>query len=317
MLQHATFQVTDDTPEEERRLDKIVRALTSFSVRQAQGFFEYGGVQLNGQVCKEPWKWLQVGDRVDVEFEPERRYRAPPKPRKYSGFELVFEDEHLLVVNKHANVLTVPTDRRETNTLIHRLSDYLARGRSFRPKVWVVHRLDRGVSGLLVVGKRPEVATALRQQMAERKPLRRYLAIAAGTMTQPNGTFESYLATGKTLTRYSTSDPAEGELAITHYCVMEHVRDVTVLEVWLETGRRNQIRVHLAEAGHPVLGDQRYRPRDARHRLWTAPRLALQATELGFTHPVSGDPLHFQLPMAPEMWHFLRVLRGKGERERE
>jgi 23S rRNA pseudouridine1911/1915/1917 synthase len=86
---------------------------------------------------------------------------------------------------------------------------------------------------------------------------------------------------------------------------------VTVVEVWLETGRRNQIRVHLAEAGHPVLGDQRYRPQQARHRRWTWNRLALQAIELGFVHPTSCEELHFKLPMAPEMWKFLQELRAE------
>jgi 23S rRNA pseudouridine1911/1915/1917 synthase len=312
MREQAEFTVDESLPEAERRIDKIVRALTSFSARQTQGLFGFGGVKLNGRVCDQPWKWLAVGDRVEIEFEPGRRYKAAPNPRKYSGFEIVFEDEDLLVVNKQAHLLTVPTDRHETNTLLHHVSDYLGRGQHRRPKLWVVHRLDRGVSGLLAFGKKPAVATAIREQLAERKPLRRYIGIVQGNMPQASGTFDSYLATNKkSLTRYSTHDPAAGEQAITHYCVVERLADVTVTEVWLETGRRNQIRVHLAEAGHPVLGDQRYRPKEARHRRWTWNRLALQAIELGFVHPTSGEALHFKLPMAPEMWKFLQELRGK------
>lgn len=310
MRQHAELTVDQSTPETERRIDKIVRALTQFSARQTQGLFGFGGVKLNGRVCEEPWKWLAIGDRVEIEFEPGRRYKAPPKPRKYSGFEIVFEDDDLIVVNKQAHLLTVPTDRHETNTLLHHVSDYLSRGQRYRSKLWVVHRLDRGVSGLLVFGKQPEVATAIREQLAERKPLRRYIAIVAGNLQSGAGKFESYLATNKkSLTRFSTDDPTVGEHAITHYCVVERLPEVTVVEVWLETGRRNQIRVHLAEAGHPVLGDQRYRPQQARHRRWTWNRLALQAIELGFVHPSSGEELHFKLPMAPEMWKFLQEVR--------
>jgi 23S rRNA pseudouridine1911/1915/1917 synthase len=131
-------------------------------------------------------------------------------------------------------------------------------------------------------------------------------------MQSAAGKFESYLATNKkSLTRFSTDDPTAGEHAITHYCVVERLPEVTVVEVWLETGRRNQIRVHLAEAGHPVLGDQRYRPQQARHRRWTWNRLALQAIELGFVHPTSNEELHFKLPMAPEMWKFLQELRAE------
>jgi 23S rRNA pseudouridine1911/1915/1917 synthase len=312
MPQTARFEVAEQTPDTERRIDRVVRALTQMTVRPAQGLVAQGGVKLNGAVCQEPWKRLAPGDQVEVEFEPGRRYKTPAKPRSFSGFEIVFEDEYLLVVNKQAGLLTVPTERRETNTLLHRLSTYLARGQRFRPKVWIVHRLDRGVSGLLVFAKRPETATALREQLAERKPVRRYLAIVAGEMAQQNGTFESYLATNKSLTRYSTDDPAAGEHAITHFCVVERLPGVTVVEVWLETGRRNQIRVHLAEAGHPVLGDERYRPGEAKHRLWTAKRLALQATELGFIHPASGEACHYSLPLAPELRRFLAMIQPRS-----
>lgn len=310
MPQRQSQTVSQETPEDERRLDKIVRALTGFSVRQAQGLFAADGVTLNGQVSQEPWKRLSPGDVVEVAFESGRRYKPAPKPRSYSGFELVFEDQHLLVVNKAAHLLTVPTDRGETNTLLHRLSEYLARGQSFRPKVWIVHRLDRGVSGLLVFGKRAEVATALREQLSEHKPLRRYAAIVAGVVQDESGTLRSYLATNqKSLTRYSSHDPSQGELAVTHYRVLERFHAVSLLEVQLETGRRNQIRVHLAEAGHPILGDERYGTAQSKKIPWTAKRLALAAVELGFTHPVAGKSLHFKLPQPPEFRSFLAKSR--------
>lgn len=309
MTIHSSYIIETATPDADRRIDKVVRRLTELSVRQTQGLFQAGGVSLNRQPCHEPWKWLVPGDQVDVALEPERHYKAAAKPKRYSGFELVHEDGALLVVNKQASVLTVPTERNETDTLVHRLSDYLARGRTFRPKVWVVHRLDRGVSGLIVVAKRPEVATALREQLSERKPLRRYMAVVAGVVARDEGTFSSYLATDEALTRYSTTDPAQGEQAITHYRVVARYADVTHVEIRLETGRRNQIRVQFAEAGHPIIGDQRYRPQQARHPLWTANRMALMAVELGFTHPVTGEEHRFQLPLAPEMASFLKSVK--------
>ncbi|HTN75434.1 MAG TPA: RluA family pseudouridine synthase [Pirellulaceae bacterium] len=310
MSNQVNFEVDDNTPPEARRIDKVVRALTNLSVRPSQGLFDHGGVTLNGEVCKEPWKWLQPGDKVAVTFESGRRYKPAPKPRKYSGFDVVFEDQHLIVVNKHAALLTVPTERGETNTLLHRVSDYLARGQRFLPKLWIVHRLDRGVSGLLVFGKQPEIGTHLRQQLAERKPLRRYLACVKGQVVADEGKFESYLTTSKSLNRYSTADETEGEHAITHFRVLERLRFATLVEVWLETGRRNQIRVHFAEAGHPVIGDQRYRPQEARDRLWDSSRLALHAVELAFEHPVTGENCHFKLPMPQEMAKFLGAMRS-------
>ncbi len=306
------YVVEEATPEGERRIDKIVRKLTGLSVRQAAGLFSAGGVKLNGAVCQEPWKWLVPGDAVDAEFEAGRHYKAAPKAKKYSGFELVFEDRDLLVVNKQANLLTVPTEQEETDTLLHRVSDYLGRGKNYRPKVWVVHRLDRGVSGLLVLGKRPEIATALRGQLAERKPLRRYMAVVTGVMKADEGTFDTYLTTDEALTRHSVEDEGQGERATTHYRVVSRFADVTLVEIWLETGRRNQIRVHFAEAGYPIIGDQRYRAREARHRLWEHTRLALAAVELGFEHPTSGDEQTFKIPLPPEMRSFLAKLETKA-----
>lgn len=306
-----SLTVTDALPETARRIDKIARSLTGLSVRQAQGLFDAGGVKLNGAVCREPWKWLVIGDVVEVEHEPGRYYQAEKKPRKFGGFDVVFEDEYLLVVNKHAGVLTVPTEARETNTLVHRVSDYLARGKRTRPQVWVAHRLDRGVSGLLVLGKQPEIATALREQLAEHKPLRRYLAIVAGSFEPDETTLDNYLATNDFLTRIVTDDAAQGERAITHLRMIERLPNASLVDVRLETGRRHQIRVHLTHVGHPVLGDERYGGKRAKHSLWTYPRLALAAVELGFVHPVTSAEQRFKLPMPPELASFLaRLQRG-------
>lgn len=309
MANTATFQVEETTPAQERRIDKVVRAITNLTARPTQGLFAQQGVRLNGEICQEPWKWLVPGDKVEVQFEAGRKYKAPPKPRKYSGFDLVFEDRDLIVVDKQATLLTVPTDKGERNTLVHRVSEYLARGQSFLPKVWVVHRLDRGVSGLLVLAKRPEIATALRQQLAERKPLRKYMAVVAERLQNDEGKFESHLATNKMLTRYSTDDPEEGEHAVTHYRVVERFHRATLVEVTLETGRRNQIRVHFAEAGHPVIGDQRYRPELSRNGKWNLPRMTLQAVELAFSHPTTGAECHYKLPLAPEIRSFIERLK--------
>src|SRR5262249_52015609 len=145
-----------------------------------------------------------------------------------------------------------------------------------------VHRLDRGVSGLLVFGKTPEIVRQLKDQFAASKPEREYVAIVAGQMRQQHGTFESLLATDKDLTRFSTDDETIGQLAITTFRVVKMLGAATLVQVRLETGRRNQIRVHFAEAGHPVLGDPRYEPERAAHRRWPHKRLALHARLLGF-----------------------------------
>src|SRR6185503_15777677 len=129
--------------------------------------------------------------------------------------------------------------------------------------------------GLLVFGKTSAMASALKNQFAARKPRREYMAVVAGELSPREGRFETYLATAGNLDRYSTRDRRKGELAVTHYEVEAQANGATIVRVRLETGRRNQIRVHFAEAGHPVLGDPRYRTDLAVHPRWSYRRLAL------------------------------------------
>jgi 23S rRNA pseudouridine1911/1915/1917 synthase len=222
---------------------------------------------------------------------------------------IVYEDRDLLVVDKSPELLTVPTGRNERFTLVERVSEYVRRtGRA--PGVFPVHRLDRGVSGLLVFSKTREIEDRLRDLFRARKPDRQYLAIVAGHVTNATGEFRSYLATDKALNRYSTDDHEIGQLAVTHYQVLEHLADTTLVSVWLETGRRNQIRVHFAEAGHPVLGDPRYKTAAARHPDWPYERIALHARTLGFDHPVTGKPMLFESRLPVEMVQFINQSRG-------
>lgn len=294
------------TPTELWRADRAVQHLTQASRRQTNGLFDAGCVTLNGQVCREPWRHLAVGDRIDVVYEAERRYKATPKPPKHLGFHIEYEDDDLLVVDKPAAWLTVPSGPADRDTLVQRIEDYVTRrNRGRRIRLSAAHRLDRGVSGLLAFGKSPAMCEALRRQFAERSPDRRYQAIVAGIMSTDAGEMRSYLTTEDDLTRRSTDRPEEGELAVTRYQVLRRLRDTTLVEIELETGRRNQIRVHFAEAGHPLLGDPRYgRPASA-HRNWKHLRIALHAEFLALAHPRDGRPLEFRRGAPAEFVQFL------------
>ncbi len=297
-----------DAPLVGRRIDHLVQELVSLSRSQITGLFDQGCVKLNGAICSLPAQRLAAGDRVEVKYDASQRYHPKPKPRRNLGFEVVFEDKQLIVVNKPADLLTVPTVRQETNTLQHKVADYVkhvSKGRG----AFTVHRLDRGVSGLLVLGKTQEIVRQLKDQFAASKPQREYLAIVAGQMDDPSGTFESLLATDKDLNRFSTEDESIGQLAITHFRVISPLKDTTLVQVRLETGRRNQIRVHFAEAGHPVLGDPRYRPELAAHPHWPHKRLALHARLLAFEHPASGQELRFEAALPAEMERFIAGAR--------
>ena len=210
-----------------------------------------------------------------------------------------------MVVEKAAMVLTVPTPKREPNTLVQRLERFLDRsGRA--PRLTVVHRLDRETSGLLVFARDRRSGEDLIAQFREHTPERMYHALVRGRLPLDEGTFDTQLLTGKSLTRYSTREQGVGERAVTHYRVETRLDDACLVAVRLETGRRNQIRAHFAEAGHPVLGDRRYRVESARHPRWPHARLALHAGVLGFRHPLTHEQLRFEAPLPREFAAFLR-----------
>jgi 23S rRNA pseudouridine1911/1915/1917 synthase len=292
------------TEEQTGRIGAVVQALTKLSHSKLRGLFDHGCVTVNGKPCDVTGMQVRGGDKVQVRYDPQQGY--PEKKKKWTDrtFQIVFEDEHLLVVNKSANVLTIATDHGERNTLENRLTLYLKRT-GHKRKAFVVHRLDRGVSGLLVFAKSPQILSALQEQFKQRKPERVYIAIVAGHLKPASGTFRSYLVTGDNLDQFSTREPGQGELAITHYQTHKELPDTTVVEVRLETGRRNQIRVHFADHGHPVLGDPRYNRKLARHERWPKTRLALHATSLGFTHPATGKLMQFHAGLPNLMTRFI------------
>lgn len=291
-----------------RQLVQIVCGLLRCSPQTARQQIHEGLVVVNEQQTLDSRRTLRPGDRVEVHRALPRRADQQPLVDRLK-IQIVHADQDLLVVEKPAGLLTVPTPHREKHTLLALLARKLQQEShaAHPPELFSVHRLDRDVSGLLVVARSLEVAEQLRQQFAERKPQRRYEAIVAGQLKQAQGTIRSFLATDEQLNRHSVPTAEQGELAITHYEVLRELAEATHVSVKLETGRRNQIRVHLAELGHPVLGETRYRRELAAHPAWPWKRLALHACELGFRHPRSGRELNFQSRLPPEFKQFLKT----------
>jgi 23S rRNA pseudouridine1911/1915/1917 synthase len=286
------------------RVDLVVRQLSESSRSQVRGMVDHGCVSINGNLCQSIATTVATGDVVSIRFDPNQRYREKKKRWDDRTFSIVFEDEHLIVVDKSAGTLTVPTDHHEENTLVDRVSVYLSHSRG-RREAWLVHRLDRDVSGLLVFGKHEPIAEGLIAQFKQRKPERVYTAIVAGVVSDDEGTFRSHLATGKNLDRFVVRPSPSSEAAITHYRVIRRMSDTTLVEATLETGKRNQIRVQFADAGHPVLGDPRYKTERAKHPRWIRKRIALHARSLSFEHPVSGEPVSFDSPLPSAIQKFI------------
>ena len=204
------------------------------------------------------------------------------------GLVILHEDRDILVVDKPAGLLTMGTDKDKTHTAYFILTDYVRKGYSkSRNRIFIVHRLDRETSGILVFAKNIAAKLSLQDQWQETK--KKYIAVVHGRCDSKAGTITTYLAENKARFVYSTPDAAKGKLSRTAYTVLKQTRDFALLEVDLLTGRKHQIRVHLAGIGHPVVGDQKYGKAD-RGRA----RLALHARSISFRHPFSGKPVTFE-----------------------
>jgi tRNA pseudouridine32 synthase/23S rRNA pseudouridine746 synthase/23S rRNA pseudouridine1911/1915/1917 synthase len=212
---------------------------------------------------------------------------------------VIFEDDALVVVDKPAGLLTVTTDKRSTRTAYHFLNEYVRRRapRSNR-KVHIVHRLDQATSGVLVFAKSREVKDAI--QSAWDRTRKTYLAVVEGIFDRDQMTVSSYLAENRAHNVYSTRDRTVGKLATTGFNVIARGRDTTLLEVDLVTGRKHQIRVHLADLGHPVVGDRKYGKGTGRHK-----RLLLHASRIEFAHPLNHGRLELTAPTPAEFDRFV------------
>jgi tRNA pseudouridine32 synthase / 23S rRNA pseudouridine746 synthase len=213
--------------------------------------------------------------------------RAPPgyRPR---GLDILHEDKDVIVVEKPCGLLTMGTDRDKTRTVHTIINEYVRKGdpRS-QKRAYIVHRLDRDTSGILILAKSETAKIFLQGQWQETD--KRYLTVVHGRVTPKSGTISSYLTENSAFTVYSTPDQTRGKLSHTEYRVLKESAGFTLLEIHLLTGRKHQIRVHLSERGHPVVGDRKYGRKNDGHGT-----LALHARSLSFTHPVSGQRLTFE-----------------------
>ncbi|NWF56496.1 MAG: RluA family pseudouridine synthase [Syntrophaceae bacterium] len=211
-------------------------------------------------------------------------------PRKHlsRGLEILYEDRDLLVIDKPAGLLTVGTKDHKIKTAEYILTDYVRKGvLKSRKRIFVVHRLDQWTSGVMLFAKTEEAMGLLKARWRDTE--KKYIAVVHGHPAKREGVITSYLAEDKAYDVYSTTDAAKGRLARTAYKVMKETKRFSLLEIRLLTGRKNQIRVHLADEGHPIVGDRKYGKINDGYE-----RLALHSQTISFKHPATGEPMTFE-----------------------
>ena len=275
------------------RLDLLVSRRFEMSRRAARDAVRAGRIDVGGVARDEPG--LDLAEDVELRFDPNR----PERRRVRSRLTVLFEDPHVLIVDKPVGLLTVQTAQHESDTLVARALSYLQH--RFRRRAWVgvVHRLDKDTSGALVFARTREALRSLQEMFREHRIEREYLAIVEGNVRAP-GVFDAPLVADRGDRRRGVARRGEaGRHAVTRYRPKEKFGKATLVSVELETGRTHQIRVHFSEAGHPVVGDSVYRRRGTTSPpSIEAPRQMLHARVLGFAHPVTGAPVRAvsQLP---------------------
>jgi 23S rRNA pseudouridine1911/1915/1917 synthase len=302
------------------RLDRWLNArLPDLSRTRVQALVGAGLVRVEGRPAKASRR-LKTGERVEAEV-------PPPPPEELApeaiALRVIFEDDHVLVVDKPAGMVTHPGAGRDTGTLaaaaLAHAPAIAGVGGPRRPGI--VHRLDKGTSGLIVLAKTQAAYEALTAQLARRSVTRRYLCLTHGRITRDAGIIDASIGRDpRSRVRMAVVTGGKGRRSITRFQVLERFPGATFVECRLETGRTHQIRVHLASLGHPLIGDETYgrrRPTAAAvppALLEGLHGVALHAAGLTFIHPAGGEPVTFESPLPPRIARVLDVLRESTRR---
>ena len=278
-------------------LQFLVAKLPQQSGTSIKNQLKHGCIRVNEQVVTKHNYELNAGDLVCVLSSRESKYGlSHPKLR------IIFEDDYIIAVDKGSGLHSVDTTGKGVENACSLLEAYIRR-RSPQKRVYVVHRLDRDTSGVMLFAKCREAQNRLVGDWNDRVEERRYIAVAQGVFEQKSGTIDTYLYEDEHKVVHSTNDSNRGLRAITHYRVIEENGKRSLLALELETGRTNQIRVHLQSTGHPVVGDLKYGATDD-----CIGRLALHAETIRFRHPVTQKMMHFESPVPVE---FGEIMSGE------
>lgn len=277
-----TYSPEQETP----LLEFLIQSMPQRKRTNVKELLRHNQVRVQGQVTTQYDLPLNQGDKVEVNLTREF-------PRFYNRrLQIVYEDDDIIVVNKGYGLLSMGNDKVRQGTAYSILRDYVKLVDP-RQKLFIIHRLDRDTSGLMMFAKTIEAKDAMQHNWNNMVLNRKYLCVAEGKIAEgEEGVCRSYLAENSQYEVYSTDDPSQGQLAVTRWRSIKSKNGYSLLEVELDTGRKNQIRVHMKDLGHPIAGDRKY----GAH---TSPihRLALHAQTLRFVHPITRKEMNFSTPV--------------------
>ncbi|GHT05849.1 pseudouridine synthase [Bacteroidia bacterium] len=278
---------------------------TTLRVKEPVELMAFLGIHFNGK-SHNALKSMLSHKQVCVNGKPVSQYNHPLQPDdrvvvnttkatyelKHAKVKIVFEDEFLMVIEKSEGLLAVATDERKDEvTAFSILSGYLKK-KDPRNRLFIVHRIDRETSGLMMFAKSKEIQLSLQDHWHENVTERVYIAVVEGIPSKEEDTITSYLRESKAFKIHSGYKEEMGKQAITHYRIIRKNEDYAMLKVELETGRKNQIRVHMQEIGHPIIGDKKYGAGPS-----PIGRIGLHARILAFVHPVTHEGMRFETPI--------------------
>lgn len=290
-----------------KRLDVFVsESIEGYSRSYIKKIIDSGMVKINGNAKKSNYK-LKAGERVEVSI---------PKPVKLElkaeniHLDIIYEDDHILIVNKPQNMVVHPAHGNYDGTLVNALLNHCTNlsGINGVIRPGIVHRIDKDTSGIIMVAKTNEAHMSLSQQLKEHKITREYLALLEGRVKTESGTIDAPIGRNPRDRKKMDVVSKNGKNAVTHFKVLETYESNTLIEAKLETGRTHQIRVHMAYYGHPVVGDMVYGYKKQRFKLKGQ---LLHAKTLGFIHPNTNEYMEFHAPLPDYFEEVLSILRKR------
>ncbi len=271
-------------------LDFLLERLTDKSRNNIKSLLSHKMVMVDGNTISQFDFPLSKGDVVSIGKTTMKQKEVAKKNK----LNIIYEDKDFIAINKPSGLLAIATEKEREFTSYHYLMDYV-RADNMRLRVYIVHRIDKDTSGVLIVVKNPLLKDKLQARWNDLVSERKYIAVVEGKLDKKEGTIRSWLKEGNNTTMYSSHKKGDGQEAITHYKVLKENDKYSLLEVNIDTGRKNQIRVHMMEMGHPVVGDEKYLGKSNPLK-----RLGLHANVLEIKNPLNNKVMRFVAPVPKE-----------------